>query len=187
MHKLIKLRYNIPTSFMDTKMTILTLFEHPHPKLRVIANPVNKVDTHKVLITDMFETMYDQEGVGLAATQVGVAKRIFVMDVSPDQSAPFVFINPEITPLTDATSDIKEGCLSIPGIQECLNRPKIVKICALDKNGTPFEIIFEDLHAICVQHENDHLNGKLFVDYLSPLKQNRIKKKLEKQQRLNKD
>jgi peptide deformylase len=131
----------------------------------------------------MFETMYDAPGIGLAATQVNVHKRLVVMDLSEDKSEPRVFINPEFEPLTEETDQYQEGCLSVPGFYENVDRPQKVKIKALDRDGQPYELIAEGLLAVCIQHECDHLNGKLFVDYLSTLKRDRIKKKLEKQHR----
>ena len=131
----------------------------------------------------MFETMYDAPGIGLAATQVNVHKRVVVMDLSEDKSEPRVFINPEFEPLTEEMDQYQEGCLSVPGFYENVDRPQKVKIKALDRDGQPYELIAEGLLAVCIQHECDHLNGKLFVDYLSTLKRDRIKKKLEKQHR----
>jgi len=165
-------------------MAILKILEFPDPRLRTIAQPVAKVDNEiRELVDDMFETMYDAPGIGLAATQVDVHQRIVVMDLSEDNSEPLVFINPEFTVLTEETDVYQEGCLSVPGFYEDVQRPQRVKVTALDRNGEPFELIAEGLLAICVQHECDHLNGKLFVDYLSNLKRNRIRKKLEKQHR----
>jgi peptide deformylase len=165
-------------------MAILNILEFPDPRLRTIAKPVATVDDAlRTLIDDMFETMYDAPGIGLAATQVNVHKRLVVMDLSEDQSEPRVFINPEFEFLTDETEQYQEGCLSVPGFYETVERPQKVRINALDRDGQPFELIAEGLLAVCIQHECDHLNGKLFVDYLSVLKRNRIKKKLEKQHR----
>ena len=165
-------------------MAILNILEFPDPRLRTIAKPVVAVDDAlRTLIDDMFETMYDAPGIGLAATQVNVHKRLVVMDLSEDQSEPQVFINPEFEFLTDETDQYQEGCLSVPGFYENVDRPQKVRINALDRDGQAFELIAEGLLAVCIQHECDHLNGKLFVDYLSVLKRNRIKKKLEKQHR----
>lgn len=165
-------------------MAILNILEFPDPRLRTIAKPVDVVDDSiRQLVDDMFETMYDAPGIGLAATQVNVHKRVVVMDLSEDKSEPRVFINPEFEPLTDEMDQYQEGCLSVPGFYENVDRPQKVKIRALDRDGNPFELIAEGLLAVCIQHECDHLNGKLFVDYLSNLKRDRIKKKLEKQQR----
>ena len=165
-------------------MAILTILEFPDPRLRTIAQPVDQVDDElRTLIHDMFETMYEAPGIGLAATQVNVHKRVVVMDLSEDKSEPMVFINPELEVLCDETDKYQEGCLSVPGFYEDVDRPLKVKVNALDREGKPFELIAEGLLAVCIQHECDHLNGKLFVDYLSNLKRDRIKKKLEKQHR----
>ncbi len=162
-------------------MAILNILEYPDPRLRTIAKPVTQVDDQvRILIDDMLETMYDAPGIGLAATQVDQHIRLIVMDLSEDKSEPLVFINPDIETLTDDTDLYQEGCLSVPGFYEDVQRPQRVKIRALDRNGEPFELITEGLLAVCIQHECDHLNGKLFVDYLSSLKRDRIKKKLEK-------
>ena len=166
-------------------MAILTILEYPDERLREVGVPVETVnDALRTFIDDMFDTMYESKGVGLAATQVNVQKRIFVMDLSEDKSEPMVFINPEITPLTEEVTEYGEGCLSVPGFYESLDRPARVRVNALDRNGEPFEVECEGLMAVCVQHETDHLDGKLFVDYLSKLKRERIRKKLEKQHRL---
>ncbi|MCQ4309179.1 peptide deformylase [Pseudomonas stutzeri] len=162
-------------------MAILNILEFPDPRLRTIAKPVDMVDDGiRQLIDDMFETMYDAPGIGLAATQVNVHKRVVVMDLSEDKSEPRVFINPEFEFLTDEMEQYQEGCLSVPGFYENVDRPQKVKVMALDRDGQPYELIAEGLLAVCIQHECDHLNGKLFVDYLSNLKRDRIKKKLEK-------
>ncbi len=142
-------------------------------------------DGIRQLVDDMFETMYEAPGIGLAATQVNVHKRVVVMDLSEDRSEPRVFINPEIEPLTDEMDQYQEGCLSVPGFYENVDRPQRVKVKALDRDGQPYEFIAEGLLAVCIQHECDHLNGKLFVDYLSNLKRDRIKKKLEKLHKQN--
>ena len=162
-------------------MAILNILEFPDPRLRTIAKPVEVVDDGiRQLIDDMFETMYEAPGIGLAATQVNVHKRVVVMDLSEDKSEPRVFINPEFEALTEQMDQYQEGCLSVPGFYENVDRPQKVKVKALDRDGQPYEIIAEGLLAVCTQHECDHLNGKLFVDYLSSLKRDRIKKKLEK-------
>ena len=168
-------------------MAILTILEYPDPRLRTIAKPVEQVDdTIRTLIDDMFETMYEAPGIGLAATQVDQHIRLLVMDLSEDKSEPLVFINPKIEILTDETDLYQEGCLSVPGFFEDVQRPERIKVNALDRNGEPFEMIADGLLAVCIQHECDHLNGKLFVDYLSSLKRNRIKIKLEKSHRQQK-
>lgn len=167
-------------------MAILDILEFPDSRLRTIAKPVAVVDDEvRQLVDDMFETMYEAPGIGLAATQVNVHKRIVVMDLSEDRSEPRVFINPEFEVLTDEVDQYQEGCLSVPGFYENVDRPQKVKIKAQDRDGQPYELIAEGLLAVCIQHECDHLNGKLFVDYLSTLKRDRIKKKLEKLHRQN--
>ena len=165
-------------------MAILNILEFPDPRLRTVAKPVESVDDDlRRLIDDMFETMYAAPGIGLAATQVNVHQRLVVMDLSEDKSEPRVFINPEFEPLTEELGPYQEGCLSVPGFYENVERPLQVRIRALDRDGQPFELVAEGLLAVCIQHECDHLNGKLFVDYLSTLKRDRIRKKLEKQHR----
>ncbi len=165
-------------------MTTLTILEFPDPRLRTQAKPVLAVDSRvKQLVDDMLETMYDAEGIGLAATQVNVHERVVVMDISPNRDTPLVFINPEIQLLGDSTRDYEEGCLSVPGFYESVARPDHIRVRALDRKGNPFELEPDGLLAVCVQHELDHLDGKLFVDYLSPLKRTRIRAKLEKLQR----
>ncbi len=165
-------------------MAKLTILEFPDPRLRTVAAPVKTFDAalHR-LIDDMFETMYEAPGVGLAATQVDVHKQVIVIDVSEEKNQPLVFINPAIEVLSDELSEYDEGCLSVPGFYETVCRPTRVKVKALDRNGAPFEMTPEGLLAVCVQHEVDHLHGKLYVDYLSSLKRTRIRRKLEKQQR----
>ena len=141
-------------------MAKLEILEFPDPRLRTVAKPVEKVDDElRKLIDDMFETMYDAPGIGLAATQVNVHKRVIVMDLSEDKSEPRVFINPEITPLTDDLAPYEEGCLSVPGFYEKVKRPARVKIKALDRDGNVFEEEADELLATCIQHEIDHLEG----------------------------
>ena len=165
-------------------MAVLEILEFPDPRLRTQAKPVSEVtDATRSLIDDMFETMYDAPGIGLAATQVDVHERLLVIDVSEDRSEPLVFINPEIVVLDPDLGEYDEGCLSVPGFYETVRRPQRVEVTALDRNGERFTREIEGLLAICLQHEIDHLDGKLFVDYLSPLKRSRIRKKLEKDQR----
>ena len=165
-------------------MDVLEILEFPDPRLRTQAKPVSEVtDATRSLIDDMFETMYDAPGIGLAATQVDVHERLLVIDVSEDRSEPLVFINPEIVVLDPDLGEYDEGCLSVPGFYETVRRPQRVEVTALDRNGERFTREIEGLLAICLQHEIDHLDGKLFVDYLSPLKRSRIRKKLEKDQR----
>jgi len=162
-------------------MSILTILEFPDPRLRTVAKPVENVDQRvRTLIDDMFETMYDAPGIGLAATQVDVHEQVIVMDISEDNSQPLVFINPSVEILGSDQQDYQEGCLSVPGFYEKVSRPAQVRVRALDKEGKPFTLEPDGLLAVCIQHEMDHLNGKLFVDYLSGLKRQRIKSKLEK-------
>jgi peptide deformylase len=165
-------------------MAVLEILEFPDPRLRTKATPVAQVtDATRRLIADMLETMYDAPGIGLAATQVNVHERLLVIDISEKRNQPLVFINPEITVLDPDLGEYDEGCLSVPGFYETVSRPSRIEITALDSNGKSFTRELDGLLAICLQHEIDHLQGKLFVDYLSPLKRQRIRKKLEKQQR----
>lgn len=165
-------------------MATLDILEFPDPRLRTVAKPVEQVDDAlRKLVDDMIETMYDAQGIGLAATQVDVHLRVLVIDVSEQRDQPQVFINPQVTPLTDELAPYEEGCLSVPGFYEKVERPARVRINALGRDGEPFEIVTDGLLATCIQHELDHLNGKLFVDYVSRLKRDRIKKKLQKVQR----
>jgi peptide deformylase len=165
-------------------MAVLDILEFPDPQLRTVAKPVTQVsDNIRSLIDDMLETMYQAEGVGLAATQVNVHKRVVVIDVSENRDQPQVFINPEIVTLDETPHIHQEGCLSVPGYYEEVSRPEKVQVSALNKNGEHFKIEPEGLLAVCIQHEVDHLDGKLFVDYISALKRNRIKQKLQKERR----
>tara|TARA_R110001592_G_scaffold238227_2_gene497802 strand:- start:105916 stop:106428 length:513 start_codon:yes stop_codon:yes gene_type:complete len=165
-------------------MSLLEILEYPDQRLRTIAKPIKEVTPEiNTLIDDMFETMYDAPGIGLAATQVDKHIQLIVMDISEEKDSPFIFINPEITILDGDPETMQEGCLSVPGFYEDVSRIEHVLIKALDRNGQAFELEARGLLAVCIQHEMDHLNGKLFVDYLSGLKRNRIKKKLEKQHR----
>lgn len=162
-------------------MTLRTILNYPDPRLRTLAKPVETFDDRlKTLIADMFETMYDAKGIGLAATQVDEHIQLIVMDLSEDGNQPRVFINPKITPLADELFTYEEGCLSVPEYYDKVDRPKRVKIEALDTDGNAFEIEAEGMLAVCIQHEIDHLNGKLFVDYLSKLKQDRARDKVRK-------
>ncbi len=164
-------------------MAILNILHFPDPRLRNVAKPVAQVDdTIRRLLDDMLETMYQAPGIGLAATQVDVAKRVLVIDVSEEKDQPLCFINPEIV-ARDGIEEMEEGCLSVPGFYEKVQRADNVKVKALDRDGNPFEMDADGLLAVCIQHEIDHLDGKLFVDYLSSLKRQRIRKKLEKQAR----
>ena len=163
-------------------MPILQILEFPDPRLRKIAEPVTVFDEKlEVLIEDMLETMYEAEGIGLAATQVDVHKRLLLIDVSENRDSPQVFINPEIEILEDELSEYDEGCLSVPGFYETVSRPRMVKVIAQDSKGEKFEQVAKNILATCIQHEIDHLDGKLFVDYLSILKRQRIRSKLEKE------
>ena len=164
-------------------MTILKILEFPDPRLRKKAAPVQAVDDAlRRLIDDMLETMYAAPGIGLAATQVDVHQRLLVADVSPDKNDPRVLINPTIV-AKDGIAVTEEGCLSVPGFYEEVERADNVVVRFLDRDGQPREEQFEGLLAVCVQHEIDHLDGKLFVDYLSEAKRQRIRKRLEKERR----
>ncbi len=168
-------------------MAILTILEYPDPRLRTIAKPVAVVDDRiRKLVSDMLETMYDAPGIGLAATQVDVHEQVVVMDLSDDQSQPMVFINPQVEVLGNECSSYDEGCLSVPGFYESVERPENIRVKALNEKGESFELEPDGLMAVCIQHELDHLNGKLFVDYLSRMKRDRIRKKLEKLHRQQK-
>ncbi|WP_371375534.1 peptide deformylase [Thalassotalea aquiviva] len=163
-------------------MTILTVLRFPDERLRTVAKEVSEVtDETRKIIDDMFETMYAENGVGLAATQVDIHQRIVVMDTSEDKSDPIVLINPEITEKRGDVVINEEGCLSVPGCYAKVERSPEVTVSALDRDGSPFSLDAKELMAICIQHELDHLKGVLFVDYLSPLKRQRIKTKLEKE------
>jgi peptide deformylase len=163
-------------------MAIHEILEFPDPRLRTIAKPVDSVtDDVRQLLDDMFETMYEAGGIGLAATQINVHQRIVVMDLSEERNEPRVYINPEVTPLSEDGHTYQEGCLSVPGYYEDVIRPERCLIKALDREGKAFEETATGLLAVCIQHELDHLNGKLFVDYLSSMKRDRIRKKLEKE------
>lgn len=164
-------------------MTRLTILEYPDPRLRTAAAPVAVVDDAvRELAADMLETMYASKGIGLAATQVNVHRRLLVIDVSEERDQPHVFVNPEVV-ARDQVGSYQEGCLSVPGIYDDVERAQKIRVRALDRDGRPFELEAEGLLAICIQHEIDHLDGKLFVDYLSELKRQRIRKKLEKERR----
>lgn len=168
-------------------MALLTILQFPDPRLRTIAKIVTQVDDRvRKIIDDMFETMYNAPGVGLAATQVNIHEQIIVIDASENQDQPLVFINPQTEVLDGTSHDHEEGCLSVPGFYETVTRPEHIRVTALDRNGETFTIEPSDLLAVCIQHEIDHLNGKLFVDYLSNLKRKRIRSKLEKAQRAEK-
>ncbi len=168
-------------------MAILKILEYPDPRLRTRARPVAVVDDKiRRLVADMLETMYAAPGVGLAATQVDVHLRVIVMDVSEERNQPRALINPEVLEREDVEIG-EEGCLSVPGFTESVERARRIRVRALDDQGKPSEFTAEGLFAVCVQHEIDHLEGKLFVDYLSELKRQRIKKKLVKSSRRESD
>ena len=165
-------------------MAILDVLRFPDERLRTVAKKIIEVDKSiTTIISDMFDTMRHENGIGLAATQVNVHKRLVVMDVSENQDTPMVFINPEITHKEGKTIS-EEGCLSVPNNYAQVERAEKITVTALDKTGEPFTLDADGLMAICIQHELDHLKGILFVDYLSPLKRQRIKTKLEKEARL---
>lgn len=167
-------------------MALLTILEFPDPRLRTKATPVEPAQITEAefqgLLDDMFQTMYEEPGIGLAATQVDVHRRFMVIDVTEDKSKPLVFINPEIV-AKSGEQVYKEGCLSIPGIFSDVTRANDITVRALDRQGQPFELTTDGLLAVCVQHEVDHLDGKLFIDYLSPLKREMVRKKLAKAKR----
>ena len=168
-------------------MALLPILEFPDPRLRTQAVPVDPLrladPAFQRLIDDMFETMYEAPGIGLAASQVDVHQRFMVIDVSEDKSRPLVFVNPEIS-ARSGEQVYQEGCLSVPGIFADVTRANEITVRALDRHGQPFELSIDGLLAVCVQHEMDHLQGKLFVDYLSPLKREMVRKKLAKQRKL---
>lgn len=164
-------------------MALLKILEYPDPRLRTKAVQVKQVDARiRRLLDDMLETMYDAPGIGLAATQVDVHERVLVMDISEQRDQPLCLINPEIVE-ADGKKRHDEGCLSVPGVFEKVERAERIRVKALNREGESFELEADGLLAVCIQHEMDHLAGKVFVDYLSPLKQQRIIKKLEKHQK----
>lgn len=165
-------------------MAILDILHFPDPRLRNKAKPVATVDDSvRRLIDDMFETMYEAPGIGLAAIQINVPKRIIVVDVSEERDSPMALINPEVLE-KDGEEEMDEGCLSVPGVYETVSRAERIRYRAMDRDGNTVEAEAEGLLAVCIQHEIDHLDGKLFVDYLSNLKRQRIRRKLEKESRL---
>jgi peptide deformylase len=166
-------------------MALLDILEFPDPRLRTRARPVvpEEIDAaFQKLVDDMFETMYAAPGVGLAATQVDVHRRFMVIDVSEEKNEPLVFVNPEIT-AREGSQVYQEGCLSVPGIYADVERANRITVRALDRHGQPFELTTDGLLAVCIQHEIDHLDGKVFIDYLSPLKREMVRKRLAKAQR----
>lgn len=165
-------------------MALLPILCYPDPRLHKVAKPVQTVDARvHALIDDMLETMYEAGGIGLAATQIDVHERLVVIDTSEERNQPMVLINPEITWVNDERVKGEEGCLSVPGIYDGVERATAVKVTALDRDGQARTIEAEGMLAICIQHELDHLKGKVFVEYLSPLKQGRIKTKMIKAQK----
>jgi len=168
-------------------MALLPILRYPDPRLHKVAQPVSAVDARiRTLIDDMFETMYEAKGIGLAATQVDVHERLIVMDVSEQRNQRLVLINPELVWASDERVLGEEGCLSVPGIYDGVERAERVRVRALDETGQAREIEADGLLAVCIQHEMDHLRGKVFVEYLSPLKRGRIKTKLLKAERQDK-
>ncbi len=162
-------------------MALLSILRYPDPRLHTVAKPVQAVDARiQTLLDDMFETMYHANGIGLAATQIDVHERVVVIDTSEERDKPLVLINPELLWASDERVKGDEGCLSVPGIYDGVERSTAVKVSALDRDGKPQTLEAEGLLAICIQHEMDHLMGKVFVEYLSPLKLGRIKTKLAK-------
>lgn len=165
-------------------MPLLNILRYPDPRLHKVAKPVAVFDARlKRLVADMAETMYDAPGVGLAATQVDVHEQVIVIDTSDTHDQLQVFVNPEVVWASEEKQVYDEGCLSVPGIYDGVERPARVKVKALDADGKPFEIDADGLLSVCIQHEMDHLKGKVFVEYLSPLKRNRIKSKMLKEER----
>ena len=164
-------------------MAILNILKYPDPRLHTVATPVDKVDDKvRKLIDDMAQTMYDAPGIGLAATQVDVHRQIIVMDISEERNDLKVFINPRLTK-TEGSAENEEGCLSVPGVFDQVTRAEKITVQALDRDGNSFTLDAKDLLGVCIQHEMDHLKGKVFVEYLSPLKQNRIRTRMKKAQR----
>jgi peptide deformylase len=165
-------------------MSRLPIIRYPDPRLNKVAKPVTAFDARlRKLVADMAETMYDAPGIGLAAPQVNVHEQLVIIDTSESRTDLRVFINPKIVWTSPEKAVFEEGCLSVPGIYDEVERPAKVKVCALDVEGNPFELTAEGLMAVCVQHEVDHLRGFLFVEYLSQLKRNRIKAKMMKEER----
>jgi peptide deformylase len=165
-------------------MALLPILCYPDPRLHTVAKPVREVDARiRGLVADMLETMYDANGIGLAATQVDVHERVVVIDVSEERNQPLVLINPEITWASEEVQVGDEGCLSVPGIYDGVERSTSIRVRAIDGDGKERELAAEGMLAVCIQHEMDHLKGKVFVEYLSPLKRNRIKTKMLKARR----
>ena len=165
-------------------MSVLQILHHPDPRLRNVAAPVEAVDAAvRTLADDLLETMYSARGIGLCAVQVGISRRVIVADVSPERNAPVALINPRVAEAHEEQAELEEGCLSVPGVYETVSRPARVRVEALDRDGRAVSIEADGALAACLQHEIDHLDGRLFVDYLSRLKQQRIRKRAIKHQR----
>ena len=165
-------------------MSLLTILRYPDPRLHTVAQPVRVFDQRlQRLVADMAETMYQSQGIGLAATQVDIHEQLILMDLSDSHDQLRVFINPQILWASDVKARYEEGCLSVPGIYDGVERPAQVRVQAFDAQGQVFELEADGLLAVCIQHEMDHLKGRVFVEYLSPLKRNRIKTRLQKQER----
>jgi peptide deformylase len=180
MSAIISISFTRQGEFEQDHMSALQILHFPDPRLRQKAAPVVAVDAEiRQLVDDMFETMYAAPGIGLAAVQVNVLKRVIVIDISEDKSQPLCLINPEIVDSSEK-EEMEEGCLSVPGIYENVTRAKNITVRYLDREGVEQSLTTDGLLAVCIQHEMDHLEGKLFVDYLSELKRNRIRKKMEK-------
>ena len=173
-----------PAKAIIPAMAVLEILHHPDPRLRNVAAPVEAVDgSVRELADDMLETMYAARGIGLAAIQVGIARRVIVVDVSPERNSPLALVNPRVAELHGEEAEFEEGCLSVPGVYETVSRPTRVRIEGWDRDGKSVSIDADGTLAACLQHEIDHLDGRLFVDYLSRLKQHRIRKRAIKQQR----
>jgi peptide deformylase len=169
---------------ISIRMALLPILHYPDPRLRTVAKPVQHFDARlEALIADMFETMYAAPGIGLAATQVDVHEQVIVMDLTEDHSEPRVFINPVVLSQSQAVKRYQEGCLSVPGVFDDVERPDVIEIRAQRADGSTFELQAEGLLSVCIQHEMDHLSGKVFVDYLSRLKQTRLRDRLLKELR----
>lgn len=165
-------------------MAVLKILQYPDPRLKQLARPVAEVNSRiRRLVADMTETMYEASGIGLAATQVDVHEQVIVIDLSETRNQPLILINPRIIETLGLKVAHEEGCLSVPGVYDQVERPEHVRVAALDQQGKPFELEAEGLLAVCIQHEIDHLNGRVFVEYLSMLKQNRLRARLRKQER----
>ena len=175
---------HLATQRIKKDMALRKILEFPDSRLRTVAKDVETVnDSIRTLVDDMFETMYEAQGIGLAATQIDVHLRVVVIDLQDDENQPLVMINPKFKTLTQEIDEMQEGCLSVPGVYEVVKRPDRIRLKAFNRDGEVYEMEAEGLLAVCIQHECDHLNGKLFVDHLSTLKRSRIRSKLAKQKR----